>query len=79
MQELDSAFLCPPSTSTTDGDEIDLLVSNNHRMQKLHRLGVQRISSDALIELASTLSEGTDTKILPKNAFCSNHGMRVQD
>nr|CDS32246.1 ATP binding region ATPase [Hymenolepis microstoma] len=56
MQEIDPAFLLP-SISSTNEDEVDLRVRIDIRVQKLNRLGVQRISADALIELASKLSE----------------------
>lgn len=58
MQEVDPAFLLPPISSTSEDDEVDLRVHMDLRVQKLNRLGVQRISADALIELASKLSEG---------------------
>ncbi|VDN97183.1 unnamed protein product [Rodentolepis nana] len=57
MREIDSTFLLP-SVSSTIEDEIDLRLRIDLRVQKLNRLGVQQISADALIELASKLSEG---------------------
>ncbi|VUZ49290.1 unnamed protein product, partial [Hymenolepis diminuta] len=57
MQEVDPAFLLPSISSTSEDDEVDLRVHMDLRVQKLSRLGVQRISADALIELASKLSE----------------------
>ena len=59
MHYMDPAFLLPPQTFTNNEQvdaEGELSALIERREERLYCLGVQRISVDALIALASTLS-----------------------
>nr|CDS17856.1 ATP binding region ATPase [Echinococcus granulosus] len=57
MYELEQTFLVPPRIAANDEEvDVESIASLEQRMEKLFCLGARRISADALIELASTLS-----------------------